>query len=160
MLLRTRRVLAVSAAFAVLPGALAACGSTPAPASPSSSAPLPKPSSSAPPTSPKVPDREPHTLVLNATGSGDITTIKYSLDGVEKQTGAVDLPWRESLTVAADGKPHQWTLEIDYSGVRTGGIDMFAVFDGKEAGRSGAGSAGSGNTHVSGNASVGGTVDG
>jgi hypothetical protein len=157
MLLRTRRVLAVSAAFAVLPVALAACGSTPAPAAPSSSAPPPKPSSSAPP---KVPDREPHTLVLNATGSGDITTIKYSLDGAEKQTGAVKLPWRESLTVPADGKPHNWTLEIDYSGTGKGGIDMFAVFDGKEAGRSGAGSAGSGDAHVSGSASVGGTVDG
>jgi hypothetical protein len=160
MLLRTRRVLAVSAAFAVLPVTLAACGSTPAPAAPSSSAPPPKPSSSETLAPPKVPDREPHTLVLNATGSGDITTIKYSLDGAEKQTGAVKLPWRESLTVPADGKPHNWTLEIDYSGTGKGGIDMFAVFDGKEAGRSGAGSAGSGDAHVSGSASVGGTVDG
>jgi hypothetical protein len=158
MLLRTRRVLAVSAAFAVLPVALAACGSTPAPAAaPSSSAPPPKPSSSAPP---KVPDREPHTLVLNATGSGDITTIKYSLDGVEKQTGAVRLPWRESLTVAADGKPHNWTLEIDYSGTGEGGIDMFAVFDGKPFGSTHGGSAGTPGTHISGSASVGGAVNG
>lgn len=70
------------------------------------------------------------------------------------------LPWRESLTVAADGKPHNWTLEIDYSGTGEGGIDMFAVFDGKPFGSTHGGSAGTPGTHISGSASVGGAVNG
>ncbi|WP_326835623.1 hypothetical protein VSH64_11945 [Amycolatopsis rhabdoformis] len=159
----TARVAAAPVAAAALLAALTACGSDSAPAAsqPSSSAAAPSPSAPAPPsTSASVPDREPHTLVLNATGEGQLTQIKYTLDGEEKQTGAVKLPWRQSLTVPADGKPHQWTLEISYAGGTKGTVDMFSIVDGKEGIHTGAGSAGSPGSHISGSASVGGTVQG
>ncbi|WP_033287867.1 hypothetical protein [Amycolatopsis jejuensis] len=152
--------LRTTARTAVVPvallAALTACSSSPAPA------PQPAPpssSSSAAPVSEPVPDRQPHTLVLNADGSGALQQITYTLDGETKQTGQVKLPWRQSLSVAADGKPHQWTLEITYSG-SSGQVEMYSVFDGKESVRTASGGSGSGNSHVTGSASVGGTVQG
>ncbi|MET7997147.1 hypothetical protein ABZU76_40345 [Amycolatopsis sp. NPDC005232] len=156
----TARAAAAPVAAAALLGALSACGSDAAPVAPAASASAPASSSSVAPPSTSVPDREPHTLVLNATGEGKLTQIKYTLDGETKQTGAVTLPWRQSLTVPADGKPHQWTLEISYAGGTKGTVDMFSIVDGKESIHTGAGSAGSPGSHISGSASVGGTVQG
>jgi hypothetical protein len=81
-----------------------------------------------------VPDRQPHTLVLKATGTGgiSITKFKYTLDGKVQQDGKADLPWRKSLTVPADGLPHSWSLEVEYAGAGT--FELFAIFDGKGAG--------------------------
>ncbi|HWD05226.1 MAG TPA: hypothetical protein VG674_22540 [Amycolatopsis sp.] len=152
----TARVLAAPVAATLL-ATLSACGSSPAPTpAPSSAPPAPKPVA----TSTSVPDREPHTLVLNATGEGKLTQITYTLDGKTQQTGAVTLPWRQSLTVAADGKPHQWTLEISYSGGTKGNVDMYSIFDGKEGIHVGAASAGSPGSHISGSSGTGGTVQG
>lgn len=102
-----------------------------------------------------MPDRQPHTLVLNATGSGSLKQVTYTLDGAAKETGPVKMPWRQSLTVPADGKPHQWTLEVTYSGA-SGHVEMYSVVDGKESVLTASG--GSGN--VTGSASVGGSVQG
>ncbi|MER6762355.1 MULTISPECIES: hypothetical protein [Amycolatopsis] len=132
--------------------ALTACSGSPAPAP--APEPVP-PSSSAAPAKESVPDRQPHTLVLNATGSGSLKQVTYTLDGAAKETGPVKMPWRQSLTVPADGKPHQWTLEITYSGA-SGHVEMYSVVDGKESARTASG--GSGN--VTGSASVGGSVQG
>ncbi|WIX76402.1 hypothetical protein QRX50_33740 [Amycolatopsis carbonis] len=156
----TARAGAAPVAVAALLAALSACGSDPAPVASTPSTSAPASSSSVAPPSTSVPDREPHTLVLNATGEGKLTQIKYTLDGETKQTGAVALPWRQSLTVPADGKPHQWTLEISYAGGTKGTVDMFSIIDGKEGIHTGAGSAGSPGSHISGSASVGGTVQG
>ncbi|WP_158684582.1 hypothetical protein [Amycolatopsis orientalis] len=134
---------------AFLAAATACSGS---PASPPAPAP---PSSSAAPVREQVPDREPHTLVLNATGSGSLKQVSYTLDGAAKETGPVKMPWRQSLTVPADGKPHQWTLEITYSGA-SGHVEMYSVVDGKESVHTASG--GSGN--VTGSASIGGSVQG
>ncbi len=128
--------------------ALTACSGSPAPA------PAPS-SSSAAPVKEQVPDRQPHTLVLNATGSGSLKQITYTLDGVTKETGQVKMPWRQSLTVPADGKPHQWTLEITYSGA-SGQVDMYSVVDGKESVHTASG----GHGNVTGSASIGGSVEG
>ncbi|WP_432856223.1 hypothetical protein ACQPXB_24175 [Amycolatopsis sp. CA-161197] len=154
------RTTARAAAAAALLAALTACGSDPAPAAAPPATSAPAPSTSVAPPSSSVPDREPHTLVLNATGEGKLTQIKYTLDGETKQTGAVTLPWRQSLTVPADGKPHQWTLEISYAGGTKGTVDMFSIVDGKEGIHTGAAGAGSPGSHISGSASVGGTVQG
>lgn len=48
------------------------------------------------------------------------------MDGAAKETGP--MPWRQSLTVPADGQPHQWTLEIPYSGA-SGRMEMYSVVD-------------------------------
>ena len=131
--------------------AATACSAAPPPAPP---APVPS-SSSAAPVKEQVPDRQPHTLVLNATGSGSLKQVTYTLDGVAKEAGQVKMPWRQSLTVPADGKPHQWTLEITYSGA-SGHVEMYSVVDGKESVHTASG--GSGN--VTGSASIGGSVQG
>lgn len=130
---------------------LSACSGSPAPAP----APNPAPSSSAAPAKEQVPDRQPHTLVLNATGSGSLKQVTYTLDGATKETGQVKMPWRQSLTVPADGKPHQWTLEITYSGA-SGQVEMYSVVDGKESAHTASGGRG----NVTGSASIGGSVAG
>ncbi|GAA3562579.1 hypothetical protein GCM10022222_52840 [Amycolatopsis ultiminotia] len=96
--------------------------------------------------------------MLNADGSGALKQIVYTVDGTTKQTGSVKLPWRQSITVPADGKAHQWTLEISYSGSGANSIELYSVFDGKESVHTGAAGSGSGNTELS--SSVGGTVQG
>lgn len=107
------------------------------------------------PSSAAVPDREPHTLVLNATGSGRVTSMKYTLDGRLVRRGAVKLPWRESVAVPADGRPHSWTLEVEFRG--SGRVNLVAIFDGQVVAQGG--SAGSGG-NTRGGASVNGTVNG
>jgi len=141
-------------ALAALLAVLTACSGSPAPAPASSAAP-----SSAAPISAAVPDRQPHTLVLNADGSGSLKQVTYTLDGVTKEAGQATMPWRQSLTVPSDGKPHQWTLEITYSGA-SGKVDMYSVFDGKESVHTASGGASSGSGNVTGSASIGGTVQG
>lgn len=103
-----------------------------------------------------VPDREPRTLVLKATGSAKVTSVKYTLDREVRKKGAVNLPWRKSVTVPADGKPHSWTLDVKFTG--NGSVNLVAIFDGNVVAQGG--SAGSGSGNVTGQASVGGTVNG
>ncbi len=105
-------------------------------------------------SAPTVPDRQPHTLVLEATGGGNVTSVKYTLDGKDVQRGAVTLPWRESITIPNDGQPHSYSLEVEFRG--GGKVDLVAIFNGQVVARGG--SAGSGNS--TGNAAVGGTVQG
>jgi hypothetical protein len=138
------------AASALLLIALAGCGPTPQDAS---QAPAP---TTAPATTATMPDREPHTLVLNATGGGQVTSIKYTLDGRVVQHGAVTLPWREPVTVPADGLPHSWALEVEFTG--NGGVELLAIFDGQVIAHGGNAVSGSGSGR--GNAAVGGTVNG
>jgi hypothetical protein len=107
-----------------------------------------------PATSASVPDRQPHTLVLNATGTGKVLAMTYTLDKKVVRRGAVKLPWRESITVPADGRPHSWTLEVEFTG--GGNVSLAAIFNGQVAAKGG--SAGSGNAR--GSATVGGTVNG
>ena len=123
------------------------------------SASLPPAGKPAPSSTAAAPNRQPHTLVLNAAGSGSLKQVTYTLDGVTKESGQVTMPWRQSLTVPADGKPHQWTLEITYSGA-SGQVDMYSVLDGKESVHIASGGASSGSGNVTGSASVGGTVRG
>ncbi|MGP4016451.1 hypothetical protein [Saccharopolyspora sp. 5N708] len=142
------------AASALLLIALAGCGSSPEPPPPNP--PPSPPPVSTPTTTTTVPDREPHTLVLNATGGAQVTSIKYTLDGRVVQHGAVTLPWREPVSVPADGLPHSWTLEVGYTG--NGGVDLVAIFDGQIIAQGGSAGGGSGN--IEGSAAVGGTVNG
>lgn len=143
--MRGRR--AVVCAAVVL--ALAGCSQAPEPG------PGPKATESKTPvTRSTVPDREPRTLVLKATGSAKVTAVTYTLDRKVRKKGRVTLPWRKAVTVPADGDPHSWRLDVRFTG--NGRINLVAIFDGGVVARGG--SAGSGN--VSGNASVGGTVRG
>ncbi|MFB9903500.1 hypothetical protein [Allokutzneria oryzae] len=144
---------------AVLLALLAGCTSTPesAPVTTTSSAPATTTT-----TTSAVPDRQPHTLVLNATGTGNavINKIKYSLDGQVQEEGEVSLPWRKSLSVPADGLPHAWELTVTYTGSRNGRLELVAVYDGKVVGQGGSAAGGTGNTKVTGSSSVGGSVRG
>ncbi|MCP3803741.1 hypothetical protein NLX83_31160 [Allokutzneria sp. A3M-2-11 16] len=136
-----------------------ACGTPPPPQPP---APPVVTTTVAVTTTPPIPDRQPHTLVLNATGSGDamLNKIKYSLDGQVQEEGATQLPWRKSLSVPADGLPHSWELSITYTAGRSAKLDVFALYDGKEMGRTAGGGGGTGNTKMTGGASIGGRVNG
>lgn len=141
----------LAAVCAVLFLALVACGQQPAAPKPSQS----ETTKSTPVTKTTVPDRPPHTLVLKATGGAKVTSVKYTLDRKLQKKGAVKLPWRKSVTVPADGKPHSWTLDVKFTG--NGAVNLVAIFEGKVVAQGGSAGSGSG---VTGNASVGGTVSG
>jgi hypothetical protein len=139
----------------LLLAALAGCAQNPQPGAENgtpSATPPATPSATA--SAPAVPDRQPHTLVLEATGGGNVTNVKYTLDGQDVQRGPVTLPWRESITIPNDGQPHSYSLEVEFKG--GGKVDLVAIFNGQVVARGG--SAGSGNS--TGNAAVGGTVQG
>lgn len=136
---------------AVLVLAVVACGQ---PAEPKAASSESK-SSSTPVTKTTVPDRPPHTLVLKATGKAKVTSVKYTLDRKVQKKGAVKLPWRKSVTVPADGEPHSWSLDVKFTG--TGAVNLVAIFEGEVVAQGGSAGSGSG---VTGNASVGGTVNG
>lgn len=140
-----------TALCAILFLALVACGQQPAAPKPSSTS----AGSSTPVTKTTVPDRPPHTLVLKATGSAKVTSVKYTLDREPQKKGSVKLPWRKSVTVPADGKPHSWTLDVEFTG--SGHVNLVAIFEGEVVAQGGSAGSGSG---VTGNASVGGTVSG
>ncbi|MQA77343.1 MAG: hypothetical protein GEV10_02490 [Streptosporangiales bacterium] len=137
------------AVCAVLLLALVGCGQPPEPGPARSET-----GSSTPVTRSTVPDRQPRTLVLKATGSAKVTKVTYTLDRKVERKGAAELPWRKSVTVPADGDPHSWRLDVAFTG--NGRVNLVAIFEGAVVARGG--SAGSGN--VTGNASVGGTVSG
>lgn len=112
--------------------------------------------SSTPVTKTSVPDRQPRTLVLKATGKARVTSVKYTLDRKVRRKGKVKLPWRQSLTVPADGKPHSYRVTVSYKG--SGSVELVAIFDGTVVGHTYSGGSGSGN--VTGNANVSGSITG
>lgn len=102
-----------------------------------------------------VPDREPRTLVLKATGKAKVTSIKYTLDRKVRRDGKVKLPWRRPVTVPVDGKPHSFALVVKFVG--TGHVNLVAILDGRVVAVGGSAGSGSGTT---GSASVSGSVRG
>lgn len=146
------------AVCAALVLALVGCGQVPMPkitaTAGGSGTAAPSTTSATPTTNTTVPDRQPRKLVLKATGTVKITSVKYTLDNRVRKKGKVKLPWRQPVTVPADGKPHSWRLEVKFTG--SGHVKLVAIFDGAVVAQGGSG--GSGN--VSGGASVGGAVRG
>ncbi|MEJ3747666.1 hypothetical protein WEI85_30790 [Actinomycetes bacterium KLBMP 9797] len=96
-----------------------------------------------------APARQPHILVLTATGTGTVDTFTYVIDGQETKGRAVRLPWRQSVDIPADGRRHEYRLTVRF---RTGTVDLVAIFNGQEVARS------RGSTSGKGDASVGGNV--
>jgi len=112
----------------------------------------------APPTS--VPAPEPHTLVLTATGTASVTSIRYTLDGRPLQESRVTLPWRAALPVPADGRTHSWTMDVEYTGAANDSVDLVATYDGKVTARTLSSANGTGEVMSSGGGRIGGSVDG
>lgn len=94
-----------------------------------------------------APARQPHKLVLTATGKASIQSFTYTLDGVATDGGPARLPWRVSIDVPADGKRHEWSLTITY---QKGNIDMMAMLNGRVLTTSQGSSSGNGTGAVSG----------
>lgn len=113
------------------------------------------PATSTPAGKATVPDREPRTLVLKATGNARVTSVKYTLDRKVRRKGKVKLPWRQPVTVPVDGKPHSWTLVVKFTG--TGHVNLTAILDGRVVAVGGSAGSGSG---VTGSAGVSGSVSG
>lgn len=118
-----RAVRPLPAGILVLTAALAGCADRP------------KPPPAAPPATTTIvdaattePARQPHKLVLTATGKASIQSFTYTLDGKATKGGAARLPWRVSVDVPADGKRHEWSVTITY---RKGNVDLMATFNGK-----------------------------
>lgn len=143
-----------AAACAVLLAAVAGCAGHADP----DTTPTATPShtvTSTPASETTVPDRQPRTLVLKATGTAKVSSIKYTLDRKVRRKGHVKLPWRQPVTVPVDGEPHSWTLVVKFVG--TGHVDLVAILDGAVVARGGSAGSGSG---VTGSAGVSGSVSG
>lgn len=96
-------------------------------------------------TAPTAADRQAHTLVLTATGSARVDSLSYLFDGRADGQGTAVLPWRKSVNVPADGRQHEWSLTVRYSG---GSIEVLAAVDG--AGQARAIGGGTGTVYISG----------
>jgi hypothetical protein len=110
------------------------------------------PTSTGPPSTAHAataPARQPHTLVLAATGTAKINTLSYVIDGRTAQVKSVTLPWRKPVDVPADGRRHEWSLSVQHG---SGHVDLVAIFDGTVVAR------GTGSTTGTGSANVGGSV--
>jgi hypothetical protein len=110
----------------------AGCGETadePPAAADSPSVAAPSPSASAAPSTPAA--RQPHSLVVTATGTARVTSLTYELDGESTKVGAVKLPWRLSIDVPSDGLRHAWSVKLTHG---KGNVEVRAIFDGKVVG--------------------------
>ncbi|MEU6207356.1 hypothetical protein ABZ814_27645 [Micromonospora musae] len=94
-----------------------------------------------------APSRQPHTLQLIATGDAKIDSFSYVIDGESTEGQSVRLPWRQSVQVPADGKPHEWSLTVRF---RDGDVQLAATGDGSPLTMSAAGGSGSGTVSING----------
>ncbi|GAB7051815.1 hypothetical protein JCM9534A_69410 [Catenuloplanes indicus JCM 9534] len=88
-----------------------------------------------------------HSLVITAEGDAEIISIVYELDGETSTEGPASLPWRKTVEVPADGRPHRWSLTLTHG---SGRATLVATFDGAPAGRSQGAGTGQGTLRVSG----------
>jgi hypothetical protein len=110
--LHTRRVKRRQVALGLLLIALAGCG----------------PSQETTPSSTATPEQETHSLVLTATGTAQVTSLTYTLDGRVVRTGPATLPWEETVAIPADGRKRKWALEAEFG---PGDVTLVATVDGQ-----------------------------
>src|SRR5205807_2112789 len=95
-------------------------------------------------------ERQPHILVLTATGDAKVDSISYVVDGKQTDVGATALPWRAPLTIPMDGGRHEWSLTLH---THAGSVQALGIFDGAVSAQSAGGGTGSGTISVSGDVS-------
>ncbi|ROT34083.1 hypothetical protein EF879_04245 [Micromonospora sp. HM5-17] len=142
----------LTAGLVVLVALLAGCGADDSPPGADPSAAVPPASATA--TASAAVDatsteaaRQPHILVLTATGKATIDKFTYVLDGRATEGGPVRLPWRQSVDVPADGRTHEWSLTIEY---RRGNVELVGMFNGQVLTRTNGRSTGTGTVSISG----------
>jgi hypothetical protein len=140
------RLVPLAAALVLLGTACAGTSDEPTAADPPGVA-APSPSASAAPSTPAA--RQPHILVVSATGTARVTSLTYVLDGKSTKVSAVKLPWRISIDVPSDGVRHAWSVTLAHG---KGNVEVRAIFDGKVVGTT------RGSTSGTGTASTGGSV--
>jgi len=140
------RLVPAAAALVLLGTACAGTSDEPTTADPPSVA-SPSPSASVAPSTPAA--RQPHILVVSATGTARVTSLTYVLDGKSTKVSAVKLPWRISIDVPSDGVRHAWSVTLAHG---KGNVEVRAIFDGKVVGTT------RGSTSGTGTASTGGSV--
>ncbi|MGN9908523.1 hypothetical protein ACTMTJ_13355 [Phytohabitans sp. LJ34] len=119
-------------------------GEPPAAADPPSVA-ASSPSASAAPSTPAA--RQPHILVVTATGTARVTSLTYALDGKPTKVNTVKLPWRMSIDVPSDGLRHTWRVEVIHG---KGNVDVRAIFNGQVVGTARGSTSGVGTASASG----------
>lgn len=134
---RLGRTWTVMVLAVLLTGVLGGCGGDPGggpgasgtpPTSPASTVATTTTVASAPATTSATTLREPHILVLSATGTATIESLTYTLDREQVTLRSVRPPWRETLTVQPDGAWHDWNLSVRHG---AGNLRLVATFDGK-----------------------------
>src|SRR4051794_29709025 len=99
------------------------------------------------------PEEQPHVLELTATGTAEIKSLKYTLDGRVVRDGAATLPWSDSVSVPSDGQEHTWALQAEHG---DGDIELVATVDGQLFTQG----SGSGSGGTTGHVSIDGSITG
>jgi hypothetical protein len=95
-----------------------------------------------------TPEQEAHSLVLTATGTAQVTSLTYTLDGRVVRTGPATLPWEETVDIPADGRKRTWALEAEFG---PGDVTLVATVDGQLLSQSSGGGDGpNGNVSIDG----------
>lgn len=117
----------------------------PAAAEATSSAAAPSASAPVAPSTPAA--RQPHILVVTATGTARVTALTYVLDDKSTKVDSVKLPWRLSIDVPSDGLRHQWGVTLQHG---KGNVEVRAIFNGKVVGTARGSTSGTGTASTSG----------
>jgi hypothetical protein len=84
-------------------------------------------------TTAPFPSVAPHGLVFKATGTANVTSATYELDGARTTQKSIKLPFQKAVDIPADGRWHKWSLTMTHG---SGRVDLTATVDGALAGQS------------------------
>ncbi|MFC6016254.1 hypothetical protein ACFP2T_08595 [Plantactinospora solaniradicis] len=137
----------LAAGTVLLIAVLAGCDDSPAPSGAGSPAPASTTTGPAIDATSTAPARQPHILVLTATGDARIDSFTYVLDGKATDGRSARLPWRQSVDVPADGRRHEWSLTVKF---RQGDVSLVGMFNGRVQTTSQGSSSGTGTANIGG----------
>jgi hypothetical protein len=73
---------------------------------------------------------QPHTLVFEITGHGELSSLSYVIDGKETTERSITVPWQKTIKLPAKDGGHTWRLKTQ-QGEGPGEIQVVVSVDGK-----------------------------
>jgi hypothetical protein len=71
----------------------------------------------------------PHTLVFKITGSGELSSLTYVIDGKQNNERAITVPWQKTINLPAKDGGHTWRLKTQ-QGKGPGAFQVVVSVDG------------------------------
>jgi hypothetical protein len=72
---------------------------------------------------------QPHTLVFDISGSGQLSTVSYVIDGKETTERSITVPWKKTIKLPPKDGGHTWRLKTQ-QGEGSGEFQVVVSVDG------------------------------